>query len=175
MQSNTSRLELLISRQEIKDAVVRLAKQIENDYKDKNPLLVSVLKGSTVFLADLIREIKIPVEIEFVRLSSYGKNTVSSGNVKIIQGIRCSISGRHVVIVEDIVDTGYSIAKLIKYIKGKNPQSVRVCALLDKPSRRKTPVLIDYLGFTVPDRFVVGYGIDFDEKYRYLPEIYAIN
>lgn len=175
MKSDTSRLELLISRQEIKEAVVRLAKQIENDYKDKNPLLVSILKGSTVFLADLIREINIPLEIEFVRLSSYGKNTVSSGKVKIIQGIRCSISGRHVVIVEDIVDTGYSIAKLIKYLKNKNPRSVRVCALLDKPSRRKIPVLIDYLGFTVPDRFVVGYGIDFDEKYRHLPDIYTIN
>ncbi len=101
--------------------------------------------------------------------------TPSAVKSKIIQGIRCSISGRHVVIVEDIVDTGYSIAKLIKYLKNKNPRSVRVCALLDKPSRRKIPVLIDYLGFTVPDRFVVGYGIDFDEKYRHLPDIYTIN
>lgn len=166
--------KVLITRDKIKKAIARLAEQIRKDYQDKNPLLISVLKGSSIFIADLIREINMPLEIEFVRLSSYGSSKVFSGNVKIVQGLRCSIEGRDVLLIEDIIDTGHSISHLIKYLKSHKPASLKLCALTDKPSRREVPVHIDYLGFTVPDKFIVGYGIDWDEKYRYLPDICVV-
>jgi hypoxanthine phosphoribosyltransferase len=134
-------------------------------------LLVGVLKGSSIFFADLVRELNMPLQIEFVRLSSYGSGTESTGKVKILHGLRTPVRGKDVLIIEDIVDTGLSISYLTKYLSKKNPASLRLCALLDKPSRRKIPVKIDYLGFKVPDKFIVGYGIDWNEKFRYLPDI----
>jgi hypoxanthine phosphoribosyltransferase len=169
------KLEIIISREDIRKAVERLARQIRKDYKGKTPVLISVLKGSSIFLADLIREINMPLEIDFVRLSSYGSGTESCGKVKIVHGLRSSIEGRDVLIVEDIVDTGLSIAALEKYLRKKKPASIRLVALADKPSRRRMPVEVDYVGFEVPNKFIVGYGIDWDEKYRYLPDIAIIN
>jgi hypoxanthine phosphoribosyltransferase len=165
---------VLISRQEIKKAIARLAKQIRKDYEGKNPVVISVLKGSAVFFADLIREMNMPLQVEFIQLSSYGSSTETSGKVKVVHRLRTSIKGRHVLVVEDIVDTGYTLSYLLKYLARKKPASLKLCALTDKPSRRIVPIKIDYLGFTVPDKFIVGYGIDFDEKFRYLPDICVI-
>jgi hypoxanthine phosphoribosyltransferase len=167
--------KILISREELKKVIKRLAKKLKRDYKGKSPVLISVLKGSSIFLADLIRELNMPLEIEFMRLSSYGSRTESSGKVRIIQGLRASVKGRDVIVIEDIIDSGITITALLKYLKRKKPASLKLCALTDKPSRRKVPVNIDYLGFTVPNKFIVGYGIDFNEKFRYLPDICVID
>ena len=164
-------LHSLFPRAEIAAAVSRLASEITRDYHDKHPLLIGILKGSFIFLADLVRLLDFPLEVEFVRLSSYGSGRQTSGKVKVVQGLRSSITGRDVLVVEDIVDTGITIAFLLDYLKKKKPASLRLCSLTDKPSRRQVPVAIDYLGFTVPDKFVVGYGLDFDEKFRNLPDI----
>ena len=161
----------LISRGEIEATVCRLASDITRDYGDKNPLLLGILKGSFMFMADLVRLLDFPLEVDFIRLSSYGSCQQTSGRVKVVQGLRSAVKGRHVLVVEDIVDTGISVAFLLDYLKKKKPASLRLCSLTDKPSRRRAPVTIDYLGFTVPDRFLVGYGLDFDEKYRNLPDI----
>lgn len=162
---------VLFSRQEIEATVSKLASEIRQDYQDKCPLLIGILKGSFVFMADLIRLLEFPLEVEFIRLSSYGRGKESSGKVKVVQGLRYSVKGRHVLVIEDIVDTGLTIAFLLDYLRKKGPASLKLCALTDKPSRRQIPVTIDYLGFTVPDKFIVGYGIDWDEKFRYLPDI----
>jgi hypoxanthine phosphoribosyltransferase len=162
---------ILIARVEIASAVARLAAEISRDYRDKDPLLIGILTGSFVFLADLIRALDFPLELDFVRLSSYGKGTQTSGNVRVEQSLRSSVKGRHVLVVEDIVDTGITVAFLLDYLKKKRPASLALCALLDKPSRRRVPVTIDYLGIAVPDKFIVGYGIDFNEKYRNLPDV----
>ena len=164
-------LHSLFPRAEIAAAVSRLASEITRDYHDKHPLLIGILKGSFIFLADLVRLLDFPLEVEFVRLSSYGSGRQTSGKVKVVQGLRSSITGRDVLVVEDIVDTGITIAFLLDYLKNEKPASLRLCSLTDKPSRRQVPVAIDYLGFTVPDKFVVGYGLDFDEKFRNLPDI----
>ena len=166
--------KVLITRDEIKNTVAILAEQIRKDYQGKNPLFISVLKGSSIFVADLIREINMPLEIEFVRLSSYGSNKVFSGKVKIVQGLRCPVEGRDVLLIDDIIDTGHSISRLIKYLKSRKPASLKVCVLTDNPSRREVPVHIDYMGLTVPDKFIVGYGLDWNEKYRYLPDICVV-
>ncbi len=168
------RLHILFSRVEIEAAVSRLASAITGEYHGKNPLLIGILKGSFVFLADLVRLLDFPVEVEFIRLSSYRSGCETSGKVKVVQGLRCPIKGRDVLVVEDIVDTGITIAFLIDYLRKKKPASLRLCSLADKPSRRQVPVTIDYLGFTVPDKFLVGYGLDFDEKFRNLPDICAL-
>jgi len=167
--------EVLIHRDEIREGVEKLASRIREDYREKTPVLISVLKGSSIFMADLIRALNIPLEIDFVQLSSYGCSTETSGKVKILQRLRTPVKGRDVIVVEDIVDTGLSISTLMNYIKRKKPASLKLCALTDKPSRRKVPVHIDYLGFTVPDKFIVGYGLDWNEKYRYLPDISVID
>ncbi|HJX12844.1 MAG TPA: hypoxanthine phosphoribosyltransferase [Dehalococcoidales bacterium] len=164
----------LVPRAEIASAVKRLAGEIAGDYRDKEPLLLGILKGSFVFLADLVRELDFPLEVEFIRLSSYGSGRRSSGHVRVVQGLRTSVRGRHVLVVEDIIDTGITVAFLLDYLRKKKPASVRLCALTDKPSRRQVPVKIDYLGFSVPDRFLVGYGLDCDEKYRNLPDIHVL-
>ena len=167
-------LKILISRDEIAKAVDRLASEIKRDYQGKQPLLIGVLKGAFVFMADLIRQLNLPLELEFVRLSSYGAAKESSGRVRVVQELKTPIKGRDVLVIEDIVDTGTTISFLLDYLRKKKPASLKLCVLTDKPSRRRVPVSIDYLGFTVPDRFVVGYGLDFDEKFRYLPEICVI-
>ena len=170
-----SQLKVLITQDEIKQAVARLAAEIRQDYTSKEPLLVGILKGSFVFMADLIRQLELPVEVDFVKLSSYGAGSETSGKVKVVQGLKTPIKGRHVLVVEDIVDTGLTISFLLNYLQKKKPASLRLCALTDKPSRRQVPVTIDYLGFAVPDRFIVGYGIDWNEKFRYLPDICFID
>ena len=162
---------VLFRREEIAATVGRLAAEIREDYHDKCPLLIGILKGSFVFLADLIRLLDFPLEIEFVGLSSYGRGQQSSGKVTVVQGLRSPARGRHVLVIEDIVDTGLTIAFLLDYLQRKKPASLKLCALIDKPSRRQSPVTIDYPGFTAPDRFVIGYGLDWDEKFRNLPDI----
>ena len=167
----SSQPTVLLGRGEIKKAVARLAAEIRHDYQGKQPLLIGILKGSFVFMADLIRQLELPVEVDFVRLSSYGAGKQTSGNVRVVQGLRTPVRDRHVLVVEDIVDTGLTISFLLGYLRRKKPASLRLCALTDKPSRRQVPVDIDYLGFTVPDKFIVGCGIDWNEKFRHLPDI----
>jgi hypoxanthine phosphoribosyltransferase len=167
-------LKILISRDEIAKAVDRLASEIKRDYQGKQPLFIGVLKGSFVFMADLIRQLDLPLELDFIRLSSYGAARESSGKVRVVQGLKTPIKGRDVLVIEDIVDTGITTSFLLDYLRKTKPASLKLCALTDKPSRHRVPVSIDYLGFTVPDKFIVGYGIDFDEKFRYLPHIYAL-
>jgi hypoxanthine phosphoribosyltransferase len=167
-------LKVLISRNEIAEAVDRLARQIERDYQGKQPLLIGVLKGSFVFMADLVRRIDLPLELEFIKLSSYGAARESSGEVRVVQGLETSIKDRDVLVVEDIVDTGVTISFLLDYLRKKKPASLKLCALADKPSRRRVPLPIHYLGLTVPDKFVVGYGLDCDEKFRNLPDIHVM-
>ena len=167
-------LKILISHDQIAKAINRLACEIERDYQGKHPLLIGVLKGSFVFMADLIRQLDLPLELDFVRLSSYGCARESSGKVRVVQGVKTPIKGRDVLVVEDIVDTGITISFLLDYLKRKKPASLKLCALADKPSRRRLPVPINYLGFTVPNRFIVGYGLDCDERFRNLPDIYVI-
>lgn len=167
-------IKILISRDEIAKAVARLASEIKRDYQGKQPLLIGVLKGSFMFTADLIRQLDLPLELDFIRLSSYGDARESSGKVRMVQGLKTPIKGRDILVIEDIVDTGITTSFLLDYLRKKKPASLKLCALTDKPSRHRVPVSIDYLGFTVPDKFIVGYGIDFDEKFRYLPHIYAL-
>jgi hypoxanthine phosphoribosyltransferase len=167
------RLSLLLSRQEIEAAVSRLAGELNRDYPGKYPILIGVLKGSFVFMAHLIQLLDFPLEIEFVRPSSYGGKT-SPGKIKLLQGFLAPITGRDVLVIEDIVDTGLTTAFLLDYLRKKRPASLKLCALTDKPSRREVPVTIDYLGLTVPDKFIVGYGLDWDEKFRNLPDIYVL-
>jgi len=167
-------LQILFSREEIETAVKRLAGEIEKDYQDKNPLVIGILKGSFIFMADLVRLLDFPLEVEFVGLSSYGRGRTTAGKLKVVRGLRSQVTGRDLLVVEDIVDTGQSVAFLIDYLRKKKPASLRLCVLTDKPSRRQAEVAVDYLGFTVPDRFLVGYGLDFDEKYRNLPDIRAL-
>jgi len=170
-----SQPKVLFSEDEIKQVVARLAAEIKQDYQGKQPLLIGVLKGSFVFMADLIRQLQLPVEVDFVKLSSYGAGKETSGKVKVVQGLKTPIKERDVLVVEDIVDTGLTLSFLLDYLRKKKPASLRLCALTDKPSRRQVPVTINYLGFTVPDKFIVGYGIDWNEKFRYLPDICFID
>jgi len=165
---------VLYSREEIAAAVDRLAAEITRDYQDKNPILISVLKGSFVFMADLVRRLDFPLEVEFMRLASYGAGTSTSGKVKVVLPLPHSIKGREALIIEDIIDTGLTNSFLLEYLRKKRPASLRLCALLDKPSRRQVPVPIDYLGLTVPDKFIVGYGLDYGEKYRNLPDVCTV-
>jgi len=165
------KLHILFNRQEIEAAVSRLAAEITRDYQDKHPLLIGVLKGSFMFMADLIRRLDFPLEVEFIGLSSYGKGSQTSGKIRVVQGLRSPIKDRNILVIEDIIDTGLTAAFLLDYLRKKKPASLKLCALTDKPSRRRVPVTIDYLGFTVPNKFIVGYGLDFDEKFRNLPDI----
>jgi len=170
MDSSDAR-HVLISRGEIASVVARLASAISRDLRDKNPLLIGILKGSFIFMSDLVRALDFSLELDFIRLSSYGRGRQTSGSVRVVQGLRSEVPGRHVLVVEDIVDTGITVAFLLEYLKKKKPASLALCTLLDKPSRRRVPVTIDYTGMTVPDKFIVGYGIDCDEKFRNLPDI----
>lgn len=162
---------ILLSEQEISDKVKELGEKISADYKDKNLMLVSVLKGSVVFMADLMRAITIPLKIDFMSVSSYGSNTSSTGVVKISKDLDVNVEGLDILIIEDILDSGLTLSYIIELFRSRNPRSIKLCTLLTKPERRKVPVTIDYEGFVIPDEFVIGYGLDFDEKYRNLPFI----
>jgi hypoxanthine phosphoribosyltransferase len=164
--------EILLPPEVIAAKVAELGALISADYADRTVTLVSVLKGSLPFMADLMRAISIPVRIDLMEVSSYGGTaTETSGLVRILKDLSASIDGVEVLIVEDIIDTGLTLNYLIRYLKGKNPATLRICTLLDKPARRLVEIPIDYRGFTIPDRFVVGYGLDYGEHYRNLPFI----
>jgi hypoxanthine phosphoribosyltransferase len=163
--------EILLSEEQLRARVAELGVQLAADYAGRNPVLVSVLKGSIIFLADLIRATPIPLALDLMEVSSYGSQTESSGQVRILKDLSSSIQGRDVIVVEDIIDTGLTLNYLLRYLAERQPASIRVCCLLDKPARRLAEIDIDYRGFTIPDRFVVGYGLDFDERYRNLPYV----
>lgn len=162
---------VLFSKEVIDEKVAQIAEQINTDYAGKNPLLISVLKGSFIFMADLIRNITIPCTVDFMAVSSYGKKSVTTGAVKIIKDLELDIEGRHVIVVEDILDSGITLSYIMNLMNAKKPASIRLCTLLDKPARRVNPVTVDYQGFEIPDEFVVGYGLDYAERYRNLPYI----
>ena len=166
--------QVLITKEEIQDKVKELGRQISQDYKGKNLVLIGVLKGAFVFLADLIRNIDIPVKVDFMAVSSYGTSTTSSGVVRILKDLDSTIEGKDILIVEDIIDTGLTLSYLIGNLKSRGANSVGVCALLDKPERRKVDVKMNYKGFDIPDEFIVGYGLDYSESYRNLDEIYIL-
>ncbi|MEW6616359.1 MAG: hypoxanthine phosphoribosyltransferase [Thermodesulfobacteriota bacterium] len=168
------KLVLLYSREEIVRKVKDIANQISKDYDGKEVILICILKGAFVFLADLIRNLRIPLKIDFVRLASYGSQTRSLGDINITKDIELSIEGKNVLVVEDIVDTGLTTSYLIERLKAKNPNSLRLCVLIEKKERREVNIEADYVGFILEEGFIVGYGLDFDERYRYLPEIYRI-
>lgn len=169
-------LRRLIGEQELSQRVESLARQISTDYAGKQPLFVGVLKGAWVFMADLVRRLTISARCDFVKLSSYGDDTTTSGRVQLQLDMSLPANGQDVLVVEDIVDTGTCVLWLLDHLRRKYPASLRVCALLDKPARRIAPVTIDYVGFSIPDHFVVGYGIDWQERYRELPYIaYVLN
>ena len=168
------KLHTLFRRDKIEATVKRLAAEIKEDYHGKYPLLVGVLKGSFMFMADLVRLLDFPLEVEFIRLASYGRGRQSSGKIKVVQGLRSEVRGREVLVVEDIVDTGLTTSFLLAHLQRKKPASLKLCALIDKPSRRQVAVSIDYLGFTVPDKFLVGYGLDWDQKFRNLPDLFIL-
>lgn len=162
--------DILITEEQIKNTVKSLGERVTIDYQGKNPLLICILKGSTVFFTDLIREIDLPLDIDFMAISSYGAST-TSGEVRLVKDLDCSIENRNVLIVEDIVDSGKTLSYLKRILNNRGAASIRIITLLDKPSRRVVPLSVDYSGFEIPDAFVVGYGLDFNEKYRNLPVI----
>ena len=163
--------EVLFSEEQLKNRVNEIARQIEKDYAGKEIMLISVLRGSFIFMADLCRAIKLPCTLDFMSVSSYGKGTTSSGQVQITKDLSEDITGRHVIVVEDILDSGNTLSYLLKVLENRNPASIRLCTLLDKPERRVKPVEVHYSGFTIPDAFVVGYGLDYAEMYRNLPYV----
>ena len=162
---------VLFSEEELKNRVAEIAAEITRDYAGKEPLLVSVLRGSFVFMADLVRQVELPLHLDFMSASSYGAGTVSSGKVNIRLDLQEDIAGRDVLLVEDILDTGNTLSKLVAELKSRNPASLKLCVLLDKPERRVRPLEADYVGFTIPDAFVVGYGLDYEQQYRNLPYV----
>lgn len=163
--------EILYTEEEIKTKVKELGRRLSEDYKGLNPLCICVLKGAAPFMTDLVRSMDIPLEMDFMAVSSYGASTKSSGVVRIIKDLDASVEGRHVIIVEDIIDSGLTLSHLIDLLRHRNAASIKVVTLLDKPGRRTVDLQPDYCGFTIPDAFVVGYGLDYAEKYRNLPYI----
>ncbi len=162
--------DVLYSEEQLDEMVKRMGKQISEDYKDKNLLLVSILKGSVIIMADLMREITIPAEIDFMSVSSYGDDTKTSGRVRIIKDLDKDISGYDVLLVEDILDSGKTLSYLMNILSARNPGSIRICTMFDKPHRREVEsIKADYAGGIVPDEFIVGYGLDYAQKYRNLP------
>lgn len=164
-------IEIMLSEEEVDKRISELGKQISDDYAGKEITLICILKGASFFACELAKRITVPVAIDFMKVSSYGSGTVSSGDVKIINDLSDSIEGRNVIIVEDIIDSGNTLNRLPKILMERKPTSIRLCTLLDKPSRREVEVDVDYVGFQIPDEFVVGYGLDYDQKYRNLPYI----
>src|SRR5215203_5252666 len=163
--------EVLITSREIEEKVREIGERITEDYRGERLLLVGILRGAVVFLSDLMRHLQLPCEIDFMDISSYGADTTSSGVVRILKDLEEDITGRHVLIVEDIVDTGLTLSYLRRSLLARNPASLEICALVTKPARRRVELDIKYLGFEVPDEFVVGYGLDYAGTYRNLPDI----
>ena len=163
--------DVLIDAAAIRARVAELGAEIARDYQGHDLVLVSILKGALPFLADLMREIPIPLSLDFLEVTSYGASTETSGVVRILKDLAHSIADRHVLVVEDILDTGFTLNYVMEHLRGQHPASLRLCTLLDKPARRIVPIDIDYRGFEIPDKFVVGYGLDYAERYRNLPFI----
>lgn len=166
-----SATEILLSKDVIMRRVKELAAMIAGEYKDKDLLVVGILKGAFIFMSDLIREMQIPCSVDFVRIASYGGRKETSGNIMITKDLETPVKGRDLLVIEDIVDTGLTLASFVDVLQKRQPASLRVCVLLDKPKRRILPFSADYVGFFVPDEFIVGYGLDYNEKYRYLPDV----
>jgi hypoxanthine phosphoribosyltransferase len=167
--------EVLVEEQALQQRISALGEELSHDYADREPLLVGVLKGAVFFMADLVRRITVPCEIDFMAVSSYGSGTDSSGVVRILKDLDANIEGRHVLIVEDIVDSGLTLSYLVRNLQARRPASLEVCALLTKPERRKTDITCRYVGFEIPNRFAIGYGLDYGERYRSLPYVAALD
>lgn len=165
---------VLLTEEQIQARVSELAAEIARDYAGRQPLLIGVLKGAFVFLSDLMRQLKFPLEVDFVCCASYGQSANSSGEIQLLKAPGGRLTGRHVLVVEDIVDTGLTLAKLVAMLGQQQPASLRVCCLLSKPARRETEIEIHYTGFEIPDEFVVGYGLDYAERYRWLPHVAVV-
>jgi len=170
---NNGKKRVLFSAEEINRRNRELGKEISKDYEGKKLVVISLLRGSFIFAADVVREITIPIEIDFMTTSSYGNEEQSSGIVEIVTDIRSDVEGKEVLIVDDIMDSGYTMEQVIKHLKGKNPNSVKTCVLLDKASRRKVDLKPDYVGFSIPDVFIVGYGLNYGDYCRNVPYIYT--
>lgn len=164
-------VEVLLSEEEVDNRIKQIGETISKDYAGKSIHLICVLKGGTFFMCELAKRITVPVSMDFMSVSSYGSDTKSSGNVKIIKDLDESIKDKDVLVIEDIVDSGRTLSSLLELLGSRGPKSLRLCTLLDKPDRRVVDVNVDYTGFTIPDEFVVGYGLDYDQKYRNLPYI----
>ena len=163
--------QILYTEEELRQRVKELGCQITADYAGREPLLISVLRGSYIFMADLTRAINLPISVDFMSVSSYGSGSVSSGQVEIKKDLSDSIEGRDLIVVEDILDSGNTLYYLLDVLRARKPASIRLCTLMDKPGRRVKPIKADYVGFTIPDAFIVGYGLDYAEKYRNLPYV----
>jgi len=168
---NWDEVDILYSQEQISARVKELGLRISRDYRGEELLVIGVLKGAFVFMADLVREIDLPLELDFISVSSYGASTISSGEVRIIKDLDYSLEGKNVLLVEDIIDTGLTLNYIKEIFKKRNPRSVKICCLLDKPSRRKSPIRAEYAGFSIEDHFVVGYGLDYAGKYRNYPAV----
>jgi hypoxanthine phosphoribosyltransferase len=166
--------ERLFSQREIQKKVKELAHSISRDYKKEELVLIGVLKGAFVFMSDLARNITIPIKLDFVRLASYGSQSKSQGKVRLTKAIELPIRDKHILVVEDIVDSGLTLKFLLDFLSKENPKSIRFCVLIDKTERREVPIAVDYVGFSIPKGFIVGYGLDFDEQYRHLPGLYHL-
>lgn len=166
--------QVLVSEEEIARKVEELGKRITEDYRGKDLLLVGILKGSVIFMSALAQKIELPVQMDFMAVSSYGKSSTSTGEVRINKDLDFSVEDRNLLIIEDIIDTGYTLAYLIDNLKKRGAKSIKVCTLLDKPDRRKVDIDVEYLGFAIPDEFIVGYGLDYAEQYRNLPYVAAL-
>ncbi|WP_042683273.1 hypoxanthine phosphoribosyltransferase [Anaerosalibacter massiliensis] len=166
---------ILFSAEEINKRNIELGQEISKDYENEKIVIISLLRGSFIFASDLVRNIKVPVEIDFLTTSSYGNMEETSGKVNIVTDIRSNIEGRNVLIVDDIMDSGYTMQYVIKHLEKNNPKSIKVCVMLDKPSRRKVELKPDYIGFTIPDVFIVGYGLNYGNYYRNIPYIFTFD
>lgn len=168
---NLEEVDVLYTEEEIEKKVVEIARKITDDYKGEKILVVGILKGAFIFMADLVRKLDLPVELDFMSVSSYGVSTQSSGEVRIMKDLDYSIEGKNVLIVEDIVDTGLTLEYITEILKKRGTKTVKICCLLDKPSRRKSSIILDYVGYSIPDKFVVGYGLDYAGQYRSYPAV----
>ena len=167
----TEKIDVLISEDEVELRIRHMAEEINRDYSGKNLYVISILRGAVFFTVELVKRLKVPVYLDFMQVSSYGDSQVSSGNIKVKKEPDGDIEGKDVLVIEDIIDTGHTLKYLKEYLQKRNPASVKLCALLDKPERREAEIDMDYTGFSIPDKFVVGYGLDYAQKYRNLPYI----